>query len=639
MLSRHKAYILIYMYYEVAIEYTGLKAKDWLTYSYDQELEPGRLVRVPLRNSQVNGVVVKKVSKPNYKTKDIQQVFDQSIPTHLIDLAKWVAEYYASDLGSVIRNILPRGLHKNRRQKQISAPDKVKLHKPNARQSTVLNKLKKMDRGILHGVTGSGKTLVYIKRAEQLQKQDLGSIILVPEIGLTSQMLREFSVLDNTFVLHSELGEAERHLLWLEIQKSKAPIVIGPRSALFAPIKNLGLIVVDEAHETSYKQDQTPRYHAVRVASKLAEIAKAQLVLGTATPRIEDYYLAKTRKAPIIPMTKPVKDVEISSTDIVDLKHANMHSHIFSMKLKNAIDSTLNKGQQVMLFHNRRGTSTSIICSQCGWISLCPNCHLPLTHHADWHQTICHICGFSRKVDTDCPECGQPELIYKGFGTKQIEAEAKKLFKARIARFDSDSKSQESLHKRYSELREGKVDIIIGTQMIAKGLDLPKLSLVGVVLADTALYMPDYSSNERTFQLLYQVGGRIGRHQNGQLIVQTYTPKHPAIVAALKRDYLSFYKSEIEERKLTKYPPFSFLLQLVVTKKQESTAKRSAEALVRKLPKNMQILGPSPAFHAKSRSGFHWQIVIKSSSRQKLVEIARDLPNDWQFDLDPINLL
>lgn len=640
-------------YYEVGVEKKAVKNQGVLTYHSEEALPIGTIVRVSIGRNFANGVVFAEAKRPPYKTKSISEVIlPAAVPKELIATGKWMSQYYLADIPSVTTMLLPRGANKARRDlvtKKTKA--RAKTGKLTDEQTSALAKLSKAgdQTAILHGVTGSGKTRVYIELTKKQQAKGKGVLVLVPEIGLTSQLVSEFmSELDEVFVMHSHLGESKRHQTWEAIAKAKSPVVIGARSALFTPIHNLGLIVVDEEHETAYKQDKMPRYHAVRVASFLAKQHGCQLVLGSATPSVEDYSMATERKAPIIEMKTTVNKEAKAKIDIVDLKdkkNRSSASFLFSKPLVDSMKQAIANDEQILLFHNCRGTATSVVCTNCGWLAKCPDCHLPLTFHHDQHILICHICNYRMDSLMACPSCNKPELMYKGFGTKQIVEEAKKLFiKARVARFDSDVSAKDQLEKRYEELRKGDIDIVVGTQMIAKGLDLPKLNLVGVVLADTNLYLPDYSANERTFQLLQQVAGRVGRHSStSKVIIQTYTPEHPAVVAAANRDYSSFYDNEIAQRQLIKYPPYRFLLSLTVERAKQATAINAAQDLADKIKaivSGVEILGPTPSFRERTANGYRWQLVIKSKDRSKLTTIvSQHLPDRWHFDLDPVNLL
>lgn len=641
-------------YYEVAVDDRGIKQLNTLTYHYNKSIPLGSVVRVALRNKEVNGVVIKTPTETiEYKTKPIKAIlYSDAISKPLLKTAHWMQEYYAASLGEVINLLLPRGAHKQRRGQTTPTETSVAKKTPptlSTAQRKALTQLEiaKNNTALLHGITGSGKTRLYIERAKHTLENGRSVIILVPEIGLTSQMVQEVQKqFSKVFLLHSNQTESARHQEWESIYKAGPSVVIGPRSALFSPLKKLGLIIVDEEHEASYKQDANPKYHTVHTAAYLAKTAKAQLILGSATPRIEDYYLAVNRRAPIIRMASRVYKhaVSVQTVDLKSPEGKPRDSAFFSQALIHGMEQSLRDKKQIMLFHNRRGNSTSVVCSNCGWVGECRICQMPLTHHADWRQLLCHICNYRQPVAISCPECKTANLHYKGFGTKQIVDELKARFPtATIRRYDSDTPKAERLEKNYNELRNGNVQIIVGTQMVAKGLDLPLLQTVGVLLADTALYLPDYNANERTFQLLYQIIGRVGRHQAGNVIVQTYSPKHPAIVHAVNEDYAAFYDREIAERELHKYPPFSFLLQLTCTYATRERAVSVADALVAKLrnehTRGIVILGPSPAFHERTRQGYRWQIVIKSAQRKTLLQIIANLPQRWQFDIDPINLL
>lgn len=642
-------------FYEIAVNDRGLKTLESLTYSSLVELKPGDIVRVSVRSRKRNGIVLNKVEKPKYSTKQIETVIlEDGIPNYLVRLITKLSSYYAVSLGLSVGLVLPKGIEKKRRDKQMSNSTPVAkrtMHDLTDLQKSAVEKINSSEGTyLLKGVTGSGKTRVYIELAKFSKEKKQGSIILVPEIGLTSQMVKSFIDYfgeSEVFVVHSNQTETERHKIWEDIRRSESPIVIGPRSALFYPVKVLGLIVIDEEHETSYKQDQSPRYHAVRVASLLRGETGAKLVLGSATPSVEDYFLASLNNSEsIVEMQSTVKKVSANEIHVIDMKKRDnfKRNNWVSDLVIQGIEDTLSLGKQVLIFQNRRGNSTSIICQNCGYIDECPNCFLPLTHHRDWGKNVCHTCNYSHSVQPNCPECKKPDLIYRGAGTKEIESLLQKLIPtASIGRFDSDvNSSDEKLESRFDEIVSGEIDIIIGTQMIAKGLDIPKLGMVGIINADTSLYLPDFSSSERTFQLISQVIGRVGRHSSGSVFIQTYSPDNPAISLAMQQKWDEFYSMEIESRRMFDYPPFQFLLKLTIEKKTSDSARDSADRLSRNIKSNINdvtVLGPSPAFHHTTRNGWRWQLVIKSRNRSKLVNIAKNLPPDWQFDLDPINLL
>lgn len=624
-----------------------------LTYSSIDSLEIGQMVKIPFGRRIVRGVVIQSTVQPKFATKSIDQKLPEILPAKLVELAQWISQYYAVRLPVVLQTIAPSGTGIKRREQSTNIlnglSSRDKSHSLNQVQQAAVQTIEnsKSITHLLHGVTGSGKTEVYKTLAKKVLFEQRSVVILVPEIALTPQLTNEFSSLSQNIVtLHSKLTEAQRHLIWQKLNDSSEPwVVVGPRSALFTPLKDIGLIVIDECHEPSYQQDSQPKYNALRVGRKLAELHNAKLILGSATPLISDYYLAKKTDTPIIELPNSINTIK-PTVRIVDLRDRSVFgSHqIFSKQLIAQLKSTLGAGRQSMIFHNRRGSARMGLCNQCGWVAECPNCQLPLRLHHDDHQLRCHLCGLNQTMPTCCPECQNPEIIFKGFGSKRLEQEVKRLFpKANVARFDSDNVKGEMLHERYQELHDGSIDIIIGTQSIAKGLDLPKLDLVGVIQADTELYIPDFSSSERSFQLTNQVIGRVGRAgQSSNVIIQTYSPDHLAIHAASQHDYGLFYQKEIKERELEHVMPFTFMLQLATGYASEKSATLAAEKLKLDIKKRfpaVNLRGPAPAFHEHRGNKYYQQLVVTSSKRSELTKIAASLPARWQFTLDPLNLL
>lgn len=632
---------------------------DVLTYQSEMTLSTGTVVSVPVGKKTSLGVITKKVTKPDFDCKEIvKSATDTPIPHTLIELHDWMTEYYATTSGMVWQTILPKRVATKPRSKSSSSitPTKRTQILLNNEQQQAIAKICQISAGtiLLHGVTGSGKTEVYKAAAQDAINNGQSALILVPEISLTTQLVNEFrSQLDNVVVTHSAMTDSERNVAWRQILTSHQPVVvIGPRSALFMPIQSLGLIVIDECHEPSYKQEQSPRYHAITVASQLARLSNAKLILGSATPAISDYHLAKHLGKPIITMnklavngaTKPdVKIVNLTNRDSFTLK-----SKLFTKPLLDAIRQAIKDGRQTLLFHNRRGTASLAICEDCGYTLTCPNCYTPLTLHGDKFQLLCHLCGHTERPPLKCPDCHEPSIIYKGIGTKQIEEETKKLFPtASIRRFDGDTLKGEAVQDVYDELRSGKTDIIIGTQTIAKGLDLPHLAVVGVIQADAGLALPDFSSSERTFQLIAQVCGRVGRHElPTTAIIQTYQPQADAVKYGSKQDYLGFYEQEIIHRKIGHFPPYSHLLKLTCSYKTEqgavAAARKLANQLRRDYGQSAKLLGPAPAFYERLRGQYCWQIVVRASKRTILTKIAGQVASstsNWQIELDPISLI
>lgn len=645
-------------YYEVAPNQIIRTNNETFTYSSDVQLPIGQIVSIEIGKKQMIGVVLHKTTKPIYPTKSITSILESNpLPTELINLAIWLSKYYLTPLALVIRLIIPKGIQKKRRdsyhQYEIIKRKRTNIVF-NKEQSSSLKTIADSTPGsfLLQGITGSGKTEVYIEIAKQSISINRSVIILLPEIALTSQLISEFSNhFDNLLVTHSKMTESERHKTWSDAISSQTPrVVIGPRSALFVPLKNIGAIIIDEAHEPSYKQEQSPKYSALRTATMLGRFHNAKVIFGSATPNVTDRYLAEKSDRPILKLNSVArtnsKPPTITLVDMTKKSNSSTGNRFFSKQLIDQISKTLQIKEQILIFHNRRGSANTTLCENCGWSAQCQRCYLPLTLHADKHQLLCHICGYKQPVPTVCPICGSVDIIHKGIGTKLIETELKKLFPdANIARFDADNTKEETINSRYKDLYDGTINIAIGTQVIAKGLDLPHLRTVGVIQADTGLSLPDFNANERTFQLLSQVIGRVGRNNSKtQVIVQTYQPTHPSVIYGLAQDYESFYSYTLIERKKGLFPPFTFLLKLTCVYKTESTAIRNAQKLAKELQAKahpeVQILGPTPAFYERQRGAYRWQLVLKSPKREYLIDALKLVPsNSWQFELDPTSLL
>ena len=462
---------------------------------------------------------------------------------------------------------------------------------------------------LLHGVTGSGKTEVYLQAIAKVLAKDQSAILLVPEISLTPQTVSRFVSRfgDLVAVLHSRLSDGERYDQWQRIRNGETTIVIGARSAIFAPLENLGLIVIDEEHENSYKQDTSPRYHARTVAIKRAEIERCVVVLGSATPALESYQRTENQTYQLLTMQNRVREISLPNVTIVDMREELKSGNrtIFSRPLQTGITDRLTKQQQVILFLNRRGHSSYVFCRECGYIERCHNCDISLTFHLNRQQLICHHCAEERTTVDLCPDCGSMYIRYFGLGTEKVEQQIKKKFpRAQVQRMDADSTSNKDGHQKILQtFQEQKIDILIGTQMIAKGLDFPNVTLVGVISADTSLNLPDFRSSERTFNLLTQVAGRSGRSQlGGEVIIQTYLPEHQSIKAAQQHDYIQFYQQEIEQRRHLKYPPFGYAASILLRGIEEKTVIENANLLFHVFTRfqvgsfaDIEIRGPAPA--------------------------------------------
>jgi primosomal protein N' (replication factor Y) len=529
---------------------------------------------------------------------------------------------------------------------------------------------------LLHGVTGSGKTEVYIQAIHEVVRQQKQAIVLVPEISLTPQTVGRFqNRFPHVAVLHSHLTDAERHRQWSHIAAGQVQVVVGARSAVFAPLPRLGLIVIDEEHENSFKQDSSPRYHARDVACKRAELEQIPLVLGSATPSLETWTNSITLPQTEIPagdktqtssagnrsmtvmlsMPHRVKNLPMPQVEIVDLREEVRNRTTrgaIHRQLHQAIHETLIGKGQIILLLNRRGFSTQIQCPACGEAVKCPHCDISLTHHKTEEIALCHYCDYQIPAPAACPQCRFSGIRYTGFGTQKLELEIKARFpQAAVLRMDTDTMQGPGAHERaLSQFRNGNVQILLGTQMIAKGLDFPNVTLVGVINADTALHLPDFRASERTFHLITQVAGRTGRgEKGGRVIIQTFSPDHPAILAAAKHDYERFVRQELPVRKLLGYPPFSQMIRIVVRGENETKtftfAKMFAERLaVDRFP--LRILGPAPAPFAKLRNFYRFHIHLHSPEGSRLREHVRSVslplktPPDvqWIIDVDPVDM-
>lgn len=646
-------------YYDVWVADSRFQAGKALTYHSEDELPEGAVITIPLRAKMTTAFVADKTVQPSFATKPIKAVLSTvPMPIYSLPLARWMSEYYSVSLGECLRQFAPSKPTVRQTKPSADAPIEPADLKMilDARlttdQEAAIKKISSAKPGtfLLHGQTGSGKTRVYLELAKQALAEGKSAVVLTPEISLITQLQKALAdyLHAPVYVLHSQMPQSQRKKTWLKILEETKPIVvIGPRSALFAPVQKPGLIVLDEAHEPAYKQESSPRYATPRVASQMARLTDAKVVLGTATPSIADYYLASQKKA-VIKMDGLAAGTNKNVTrfrlvDIKDRVNFSKDNYLSNQAIE-AIDQTLSGGQQALIYLNRRGSARVILCGKCGWQALCPNCDIPLVYHGDSHRAICHTCGFWQTPPLACPTCGNPEIIYRSIGTKALAEAVQKLFPNHIVgRFDSDSSPGETLHDSWQALRLGKIDIMVGTQLLAKGLDLPRLGMVGVVTAESSLSLPDFTAEERTFQLLYQVVGRVGRgHGKATVVVQTYDPKSKIIKAAITRDYESFYKNVLAERQTFRFPPYAYLLKLTVRRATPKGALIAAEKLKKmlveqKLP--VEIIGPAPSFWGKRGKNYYWQIVAKSKDRGHLLTLAALAPPDWTVDLDPNNLL
>ena len=489
---------------------------------------------------------------------------------------------------------------------------------------------------LLYGVTGSGKTEIYLQLIEKIIQKNKTAIVLVPEISLTPQMVERFIARfgqEKIAVLHSKLSIGERYDQWNKIKNGECKIVIGARSAIFAPIQNLGLIIIDEEHDSSYKSETNPRYNAKELAGYMAKKNNIPLVLGSATPDISTYYKAENNKIEILKLTKRANESNLPKVDVIDLREelANGNRSILSRKLYEEIEKNLKDKKQTILFLNRRGYSTFVMCRDCGYTVKCKNCNITMTYHIKTNKLKCHYCGHEEKNLTECPECHSKNIKYFGTGTQRLEEDINKIFpEATTIRMDIDTVTRKNSHEEIlNKFKNDNIDILIGTQMVVKGHHFPNVTLVGVIAADSSLYIEDYRANERTFQILTQVAGRAGREKlPGRVIIQTYNPDNFAIECSKKQNYDEFYETEIELRKQLKYPPFCDIISIGLTDTDNNKIKNVSERLYNNISRTIKnekmdfnIYKPLPCPIDKIKNKYRWRIILKGKLNNKIINI------------------
>jgi len=657
---------------EVAV-FSGLRGPA-RTFTYavpeDLDLVPGHLVRVALGPRVAAGVVVAvDVPAPEAGLREVQALAQAEpvLRSHQLALARWIAERYRCALADATRAMVPPGVARRarvpvrsrKRPRRIPAElalpedDTVREAPATPSQRRALDELERsFDAGgaafLLHGVTGSGKTEVYLRAAATALARGRSVIVLVPEIVLTPQVVARFVARfgERVALLHSALSEGERLDEWRRVLAGDADVVVGSRSALFAPLERPGLIVVDEEQEPSYKQESDPRYHAVDAALALGRIAGATVVLGSATPRVTTYHSARSGEIRYLELPERVGDLPLPPTTVVDLRlelRAGNRTTL-SRALRLGLERTIARGEQAILYLNRRGFATAVLCRDCGYVVPCPACEIPFAYHADG-RLLCHRCGRTAMPPERCPQCGGERIRHLGIGTQRVEDEVRAAAPgARILRLDRDAVRRKGAHAAAFELmRSGRAQVIVGTQMVAKGFDLPGVTLVGVVNADTLLNLPDHTAAERTFQLLTQVLGRSGRGSGGgRGILQTYLPEHYAVRAAAAHDYVTFADAELAARRRFGHPPFGRLVLLQTAAKQQATVERRATALAAELRAasgdDADVLGPAPAFAAKKAGSFRAQVVLRGPRPDAVLDRVAVGPQ-WSVDVDPVSLL
>lgn len=658
----------------------NLPVNQGFTYSYippekeKPELVPeiGKRAEIMFGNKKTQGFIINIQDKipancpvePG-KIKPIKRVIDKEplFGKDLIEMATWVSRYYLCTLGEAVFSMIPSGRRETSAggfgfEEEVGEKKRNELSEEQSKAVDDIFSSGGLQRSAFHylyGPTGSGKTEVFLSLAEKILETGKGVIYLVPEIGLTAQVVQSVRErFGNTAaVLHSGLTPSQRLTEWHRIMHKEARVVIGARSAVFAPVPDLGLIIIDEEHDGSYKSGNNPRYHARQVAMHRCTALKIPLLMGSATPSVEAWYGMQTGSIIRHRLTKRLAGGEMPHISCIDLSYFPGDGCI-SKPLEEQINKTLEKKHQAILFMNRRGFTHFFRCNQCGFELKCKNCSVPLTYHKVENRLRCHYCGWSTYPPESCPQCGSFDIGSSGFGTEFIEAETRAKFpNARIVRLDTDVlKNKEELITTLEDFRNGKYDIMLGTQMVAKGLNFPKLELVGVILADAGLHMPDFRAGERTFSLITQVAGRAGRYfPDGKVIVQTYSPGKGPVLYACQNRIEDFYGSELAEREMLDFPPFSRLLRLVFRSFNKALAAETARDAVRILsegaPRGMEIIGPAECPIEKINSSWRYQILLKGSSIIPLQTAARKLLFDYthnqnvyiEYDVDPVSLL
>lgn len=599
------------------------------------------------------------------KIKPVKRIIDKEalFGKELIEMAQWISRYYLCTLGEAVFSMIPSGRRESSAggfsfEEEVAEKKRNELSSEQKKAVNDILKSTSEEKSLFHylyGPTGSGKTEVFLSLAEKILEMGKGVIYLVPEIGLTGQVVKAVA---NRFgntaaVLHSGLTPSQRLSEWHRIMHKEARVVVGARSAVFAPVPDLGLIIIDEEHDGSYKSGNNPRYHARQAAMHRCTTLHIPLLMGSATPSVEAWYGMQNGTIIRHQLTKRLAGGEMPHISCIDL---TMHPNdgCISKPLEEEIKKTLAQKHQTILFLNRRGFTHFFRCNQCGYELVCKNCSVPLTYHKADNKLRCHYCGWSTYPPESCPQCGSLDIGTSGFGTEYIEAETRSKFpNARIMRLDTDVlKSKDELLTSLEDFRQGKYDILLGTQMVAKGLNFPKLQLVGVILADAGLHMPDFRAGERTFSLITQVAGRAGRYfPDGKVIVQTYSPGRGPVLFACQNRIEDFYGSELSEREMLDFPPFSRLLRLVFRSFNKGlaaeTAADAAKILMEGAPRGMEIIGPAECPIEKINSSWRYQILLKGASIIPLQKAARKLLFDYthnqnvyiEYDVDPVSLL
>ncbi len=707
-------------YYDIAV---SLNIHSLLTYTSEENIEPGTVVLVEVGNKKVKGVVVEKRQKApgDFTVKPIIEIFPYRIPPHHVELMKWLHEYYLGGWDSILRMFLPPGelrrealkvrlkkiedlprdeivdylisrgkrwtalstlkrkfgdrfrriittlinldaleikeVRKNVKEKEVVFEEFEDLfipHVPTDEQRKALEAINpfidqtRFKTFLIHGVTGSGKTALYLWLTSRAIKNGKSVYILVPEIALSHQVSAYFKKVfsEKVGIYHSNLTPGERRWLWNRALYGDIKILVGPRSSLFIPLKSPGLIVVDEEHDTSYKEERAPFYHARDVAVVLGKILGIPVVLGSATPSVESYFNALKGKYGLIKLKKRIRGYYMPQVEVVDMREEKSDS-ILSIKMMEELKSVISSNRQAILFLNRRGFSHHIQCQDCGHIEKCPHCSVSLVFHKSSKTLKCHLCGYTKKVPDRCPVCGSYRLKPIGVGTERVEEELKKFFPPEIiVRMDLDTTRKKGAHGRiYRDFLMGKKKILIGTQMVTKGFDFPRVGFVGVVLADTTLAIPDFRAEEFTYQLISQVTGRSRR--GGKVIIQTYSPEDVAISTGAKGSYEEFFKKELESRKLFGYPPFKRIAIIEVKSRSRESASREIAKIASKLVEieqdDVENVGPAPSPIERLMGYYRFRVLLKSEKPfaiQHLIKksgLHEKAGRNLEINIDPLS--
>jgi primosomal protein N' (replication factor Y) len=652
---------MIKKYINVALP---VKIDSLFLYSIADGINPsdviGRRVLVDFNGRMIRGYAVSEGEYTDrFEIKQIKKIIDKRIvfDNDMVDFARWIADYYLSTIGEVLSLMIPKGQKAAR--PVLNKNFKPKINQLSVEQEKVYRSIKEdirnnYKRFYLYGVTGSGKTEVYIKLIEDVLDQGKSVIFLVPEIALSYQTLKRLNERfgDLCAVLHSTLKTSVRYGEYLRLFDGEAKLVVGPRSAVLSPLKNIGLIIIDEENEGSYKSEENPRFHARTVSQYLAIKYDAILLLGSATPSVESWYYAKKGFFRLYSLFKRYADASLPEIDIIDCTKFNINKNI-TLPLVEEINKRLQKKEQVVLLQNRRGFSSFIKCKSCGHIFTCPRCSISLTYHKVKDKLLCHHCGYALVVPKQCPNCKDIKLLKIGAGTQRIEDEISETFPyARIQRIDQDIlKSDLNYREILDKIENNEVDILVGTQMIAKGFHFPNIKFVGIINADLILNIPDYKASERAFSLITQVAGRAGRvGDRGYVMIQTMNPTHYSITASRNNNYEEFYNQEIVYRKAMGMPPFYRLLRLVVRGREEKKVYDDISKIIKLLEPfkcgEVEMLGPAPCLMLKINNNFRYHILLKSKKIDKMQSIVKSISNDiklysknyLEIDVDPISL-